>query len=97
MFTMRFDMRAPAAGAPAVELYEAAISMAESAGRAGGRFAFSPVADSESSPAASGMAAGYSTMCALLSSGDHVVSCRAIFGSTHQLFTKVFPRFGITI
>ncbi len=29
MFTMRFDMRAPAEGAPAAELYRAALDMAE--------------------------------------------------------------------
>ena len=29
MFTMRFDMRAPASGAPAAELYRAALEMAE--------------------------------------------------------------------
>ena len=28
MFTMRFDMRAPATGAPATELYAAALEMA---------------------------------------------------------------------
>src|SRR5690606_1863627 len=33
---------------------------------------------------------------ALLKNGDHVVSSRAIFGSTHQLFTELFPRWGIT-
>jgi O-succinylhomoserine sulfhydrylase len=31
-----------------------------------------------------------------LKSGDHVVASRALFGSTHQLFTKLFPRWGIT-
>ncbi len=29
MYSMRFDMRAPDFGAPAVELYEAAIDMCE--------------------------------------------------------------------
>ncbi len=28
-------------------------------------------------------------------SGDHIVSSRAIFGSTHQLFTELLPRWGI--
>jgi O-succinylhomoserine sulfhydrylase len=45
---------------------------------------------------ASGMAAVFGSMAALLKSGDHVVASRALFGSTHQLFTKLFPRWGIT-
>ncbi len=44
---------------------------------------------------ASGMAAVFSTFAALLSAGDHVVAARALFGATHQLLTKVFPRWGI--
>src|SRR5690606_4788931 len=44
----------------------------------------------------SGMAAVFASFAALLKSGDHIVSCRAIFGSTHQLFTTLFPRWGIT-
>jgi O-succinylhomoserine sulfhydrylase len=45
---------------------------------------------------ASGMAAVFGSMAALLRSGDHVVASRALFGSTHQLFTKLFPRWGVT-
>lgn len=45
---------------------------------------------------ASGMAAVFASFAAFLKSGDHVVSCRAIFGSTHQLLTNFFPRWGIT-
>lgn len=45
---------------------------------------------------ASGMAAVFSTFAALLDSGDHVVSARSIFGSTHSLFTQFFPRWNIT-
>ncbi|MFD1292233.1 trans-sulfuration enzyme family protein [Lutibacter holmesii] len=45
---------------------------------------------------ASGMAAIYSTFAALLSSGDHIVSARSIFGSTHTLFTKYFPKWNIS-
>ncbi|WP_353185595.1 aminotransferase class I/II-fold pyridoxal phosphate-dependent enzyme [Parapedobacter lycopersici] len=45
---------------------------------------------------ASGMAAVFASFAALLKSGDHIVACRAVFGSTHQLFTKLFPRWGIT-
>lgn len=44
---------------------------------------------------ATGMSAMFTSIAALLKSGDHIVSSRAIFGSTHQLFTKVFPKWGI--
>ena len=44
---------------------------------------------------ASGMAAIFSTFGALLSSGDHILSARSVFGSTHALFTKFFPKWGI--
>lgn len=45
---------------------------------------------------ATGMAAIFSTLGALLSAGDHVVSCRSVFGSSHALFTKFFPKWNIT-
>jgi O-succinylhomoserine sulfhydrylase len=45
---------------------------------------------------ASGMAAMYSSMAALLSSGDHVLACRSVFGSTHQILNTIFPRFNIS-
>lgn len=45
---------------------------------------------------ASGMSAGFTAIAALVGSGDHIVASRALFGSTHQLFTKVFPRWGVT-
>ena len=44
---------------------------------------------------ATGMAAIYSTFSALLNSGDHIVSCQSVFGSTHTLFTKYFPKWNI--
>ena len=44
---------------------------------------------------ATGMAAVYSTFAALLQAGDHIVSSRALFGSTHTIFTKYFPRVNI--
>jgi len=44
---------------------------------------------------ASGMAAMFSSMAGLLKSGDHVLASRSVFGSTHQLFTQVFPKWGI--
>ncbi|MEZ4810542.1 MAG: aminotransferase class I/II-fold pyridoxal phosphate-dependent enzyme [Allomuricauda sp.] len=45
---------------------------------------------------ASGMAAVFSTFAALLESGDHIVSSKSIFGSTHTLFTQFFPKWNIT-
>jgi O-succinylhomoserine sulfhydrylase len=45
---------------------------------------------------ASGMAAMFSSMAAFLRSGDHVLASRSVFGSTHQIFTQLFPRWGIT-
>src|SRR5690606_32792116 len=43
----------------------------------------------------SGMAAVFASLAALLSAGDHVLAARALFGSTHQLLTRVLPRWGI--
>lgn len=45
---------------------------------------------------ATGMAAVFSTLAALLNSGDHILSARAVFGSTHGLLTKYFPKWNIT-
>ncbi|MCB0485753.1 MAG: aminotransferase class I/II-fold pyridoxal phosphate-dependent enzyme [Flavobacteriaceae bacterium] len=45
---------------------------------------------------ATGMAAIFSTFAALLNSGDHIVSARSVFGSTHTLFTKFLPKWNIT-
>ncbi|MBN7812713.1 PLP-dependent transferase [Algoriphagus sp. H41] len=45
---------------------------------------------------ASGMAAMFGSMAALLEQGDHVLASRSLFGSTHQLLTRVFPKWGIT-
>lgn len=45
---------------------------------------------------ASGMAAVFTFFGAILSSGDHIVSARSVFGSTHRLFTEIFPKWGIT-
>ncbi|MGJ8591971.1 MAG: O-succinylhomoserine sulfhydrylase [Aquaticitalea sp.] len=44
---------------------------------------------------ATGMSAIYSTFAALLNAGDHIVSCNSVFGSTHSLFTKYFPKWNI--
>jgi O-succinylhomoserine sulfhydrylase len=45
---------------------------------------------------ASGMAAIFTTFMALLKSGDHVVSCSSVFGATHAIFTKYFPKWNIS-
>ncbi|MFD2967444.1 trans-sulfuration enzyme family protein [Sphingobacterium bambusae] len=45
---------------------------------------------------ASGMAAVFASFAGFIRNGDHIVSSRAIFGSTHQLFTQLFPRWGVT-
>jgi O-succinylhomoserine sulfhydrylase len=45
---------------------------------------------------ASGMAAIYTSFMALLKSGDHIVSCSSVFGATHALFTKYFPKLNIS-
>jgi len=44
---------------------------------------------------ASGMSAILSLCLGLLQSGDHIVSSRAIFGSTTMLFNKYLARFGV--
>ncbi|MGD2081714.1 MAG: O-succinylhomoserine sulfhydrylase [Chromatiales bacterium] len=44
---------------------------------------------------ASGMAAILATCMALLENGDHLVSSRAVFGTTTVLLNKYLPRFGI--
>lgn len=45
---------------------------------------------------ASGMAAVFASMAAFLRSGDHILASRAVFGSTHQILTNIFPRWNIT-
>lgn len=45
---------------------------------------------------ASGMAAIFGSIAAFLQSGDHVISSRAVFGSTHQILSQLLPRWGIT-
>lgn len=44
---------------------------------------------------ATGMAAIFSTLATFLNAGDHIISSRGIFGSTHTLFTKYFPKWNI--
>jgi O-succinylhomoserine sulfhydrylase len=45
---------------------------------------------------ASGMAAVFASLAGFLKSGDHVIACRSIFGSTIQLLDELLPRWGIT-
>ena len=44
---------------------------------------------------ASGMAAVFASFMAFLKTGDHIIACRSVFGSTHAMFTKYFPKWGI--
>ncbi|UTW64985.1 aminotransferase class I/II-fold pyridoxal phosphate-dependent enzyme [bacterium SCSIO 12643] len=45
---------------------------------------------------ATGMAAIFNTFASLLKSGDHIISARSVFGSTHTLLTKFLPKWGIS-
>ena len=45
---------------------------------------------------ATGMSAVFSSLATLLDSGDHIVSSRSVFGSTHGLFTRYFPKWNIS-
>lgn len=44
---------------------------------------------------ATGMAAIFTTFATFLQNGDHVLSSRSVFGSTHQLLSNIFPKWGI--
>ncbi|HEY4153907.1 MAG TPA: PLP-dependent transferase [Puia sp.] len=43
----------------------------------------------------SGMSAVFACFLSFLKQGDHLLSCRSIFGSTHSVITKFLPRYGI--
>ncbi len=45
---------------------------------------------------ASGMAAVFTSLASRLSSGDHVLASRALFGSTHQILTRILPKWGVS-
>jgi O-succinylhomoserine sulfhydrylase len=45
---------------------------------------------------ASGMAAIFSTLAALLNNGDHILVSRSVFGSTHQILTSILTKWGIS-
>jgi len=44
---------------------------------------------------ASGMSAVFASFMTFLKKGDHLLSCNAIFGSTHTIITKYLANFGI--
>ena len=44
---------------------------------------------------ASGMSAVFASFMALLKSGDHLLACKSIFGSTHTIISKYLPKYGI--
>ncbi len=45
---------------------------------------------------ASGMSAVFTSMAALLKTGDHLLVSRSVFGSTHQILTMILPKWGIS-
>ena len=45
---------------------------------------------------ASGMSAVFTSIAALLDSGDHIIASRSLFGSTVQVLDKILPRWNIT-
>ncbi len=45
---------------------------------------------------ATGMAAVFASMAALLKTGDHLLASRALFGSAHQIITQILSKWGIT-
>ena len=44
---------------------------------------------------ASGMSAVFASFMTFLKAGDHLLCCKAIFGSTHTVVTKYLPKYGI--
>ena len=44
---------------------------------------------------ASGMSAVFGSFMALLKQGDRLLSCNAVFGSTHTVISKYLPKYGI--
>lgn len=44
---------------------------------------------------ATGMSAVFASFMALLKKGDHIISCNAVFGSTHNILKKYLPNYGI--
>lgn len=44
---------------------------------------------------ASGMSAVFSSLAGLLEQGDHILACRSLFGSSHQILNGILPKWGI--
>lgn len=44
---------------------------------------------------ATGMAAVFSGLAGLLQSEDHIVACKSLFSSTHQIISEILPKWGI--
>jgi O-succinylhomoserine sulfhydrylase len=44
---------------------------------------------------ASGMSAVFASFMTFLKAGDHLLCCKAIFGSTHTIITRYLPKYGI--
>jgi len=47
--------------------------------------------------ASSGMAAIFASFMTFLKAGDHLISSRGVFGSTHTIFTQFFPNWNINV
>jgi len=45
---------------------------------------------------ASGMAGVFGCLAGLLKQGDHILASRSLFGSSHQILSRLLPRWGIT-
>jgi O-succinylhomoserine sulfhydrylase len=45
---------------------------------------------------ASGMSAVFTAIAGLVNQGDHILASRSLFGSTHQILTRIMPRWGVT-
>ncbi len=45
---------------------------------------------------ATGMSGIFTALAALCNSGDHILACRSVFGSTHSVFTKLLPKWHIS-
>jgi O-succinylhomoserine sulfhydrylase len=46
---------------------------------------------------ATGMSAIFASFMALLKSGDHIIACSSVFGSTVTVFNKYLPNYGIAV
>lgn len=45
---------------------------------------------------ATGMSAVFTALAAICDSGDHILACRSVFGSTNSVLTKLLPRWQIS-